>query len=91
MSGGTPCQRPEMLSHHPPERPQLHVLSSFAMHLLLQAPEVMSGETPGPSADVYSFALLLWSLTSLEEPFAGTQTWQVGWGGKRAMVALCRT
>ena len=37
----------------------------------------MSGETPGPAADVYSFALLLWSLATMEEPWAGTQTWQV--------------
>ena len=44
----------------------------------------MSGETPGPPADVYSFALLLWSLLTLEEPWAGTQTWQVGRGVARA-------
>lgn len=56
-------------------QPWLHVPASSPA---MQAPEVMSGDAPGPAADVYSFALVLWSLLALEEPWAGTQTWQVG-------------
>lgn len=44
---------------------------------LLQAPDVLSGEGASPTSDVYAFALILWSLLTLQEPWAGTSGFSI--------------
>ncbi len=40
---------------------------------LWMAPEVLSGGKYGPSADVYSFAIVLWEIASQAEPWENVQ------------------
>ena len=39
---------------------------------------MMSGESAGPGADVFSFGVVLWELCTLELPWSKTSPWQVG-------------
>ncbi|XP_012629553.1 proto-oncogene serine/threonine-protein kinase mos [Microcebus murinus] len=38
-----------------------------------QAPELLKGETITPKADIYSFAITLWQMTTREVPYSGEQ------------------
>nr|P00539.2 RecName: Full=Proto-oncogene serine/threonine-protein kinase mos; AltName: Full=Oocyte maturation factor mos; AltName: Full=Proto-oncogene c-Mos [Rattus norvegicus]CAA25123.1 unnamed protein product [Rattus norvegicus] len=49
-------------------RPSLHHIGGTYTH---QAPELLKGEIATPKADIYSFGITLWQMTTREVPYSG--------------------
>lgn len=58
----------ERLEGPPGAQAPSHHLGGTYTH---RAPELLKGETPTPKADIYSFAITLWQMTTREVPYLG--------------------